>query len=96
MDSILAHHQLLPIKISAINHSTRFPLLHIQLERNTSVLFRRALEQAESAARKQSLLKPLTPRGLNSPSKSPHKGYKVKIIKINNRIKLKKESVVSD
>jgi hypothetical protein len=39
--------------------------------------FRRALEQAETEARKQTLLKPLTPRGLNSPTKSPHKGYRV-------------------
>ncbi len=38
---------------------------------------RRALEQAETEARKQTLLKPLTPRGLNSPTKSPHKGYRV-------------------
>jgi len=38
---------------------------------------RRALEQAEGSVRKQALLKPLTPRGLNSPTKSPHKGYKV-------------------
>jgi cell division control protein 6 len=38
---------------------------------------RRALEQAETNTRKQTLLKPLTPRGLNSPTKSPHKGYKV-------------------
>ena len=38
---------------------------------------RRALEQAETEARKQTLLKPLGPRGLNSPSKSPQKGYRV-------------------
>jgi len=37
---------------------------------------RRALELAETMARKQTLLKPMTPRGLASPSKSPHKGYK--------------------
>ncbi len=37
---------------------------------------RRALEQAETEARKQTLLKPMTPRGLNSPIKSPHKGYR--------------------
>lgn len=41
------------------------------------IFFRRALEQAETNTRKQTLLKPLTPRGLNSPSKSPHKGYKI-------------------
>lgn len=38
---------------------------------------RRALELAETMARKQTLLKPMTPRGLASPSKSPHKGYKI-------------------
>lgn len=37
---------------------------------------RRALELAETMARKQTLLKPMTPRGLASPAKSPHKGYK--------------------
>merc|ERR1719244_603997 len=37
---------------------------------------RRALELAETVARKQTLLKPMTPRGLASPAKSPHKGYK--------------------
>jgi len=37
---------------------------------------RRALELAETVARKQTLLKPMTPRGLASPSQSPRKGYK--------------------
>jgi len=37
---------------------------------------RRALELAETLARKQSLLKPMTPRGLASPTQSPRKGYK--------------------
>jgi len=37
---------------------------------------RRALELAETLARKQTLLKPMTPRGLASPSQSPRKGYK--------------------
>jgi len=36
---------------------------------------RRALELSETIARKQSLLKPLNPRGLASPGKSPRKGY---------------------
>jgi len=37
---------------------------------------RRALELAETVARKQTLLKPMTPRGLASPTQSPRKGYK--------------------
>eukprot|EP00092_Neocalanus_flemingeri_P022153 GFUD01024029.1.p1 GENE.GFUD01024029.1~~GFUD01024029.1.p1 ORF type:complete len:772 (-),score=294.74 GFUD01024029.1:140-2455(-) len=37
---------------------------------------RRALELAETVARKQTLLKPMNPRGLASPSQSPRKGYK--------------------
>ena len=37
---------------------------------------RRAIELAETNARKQTILKPLTPRGLASPSQSPRKGYK--------------------
>ena len=37
---------------------------------------RRALELAETLARKQTLLKPMTPRGLSSPTQSPRKGYK--------------------
>jgi len=37
---------------------------------------RRALEMAETVARKQTLLKPMTPRGLASPTQSPRKGYK--------------------
>jgi len=37
---------------------------------------RRALELAEVAVRKQTLLKPMTPKGLASPSMSPRKGYK--------------------
>ena len=36
---------------------------------------RRALELSETIARKQSMLKPLNPRALASPSKSPRKGY---------------------
>merc|ERR1711936_1045347 len=36
---------------------------------------RRALELAETVVRKQTLLKPMTPRGLASPTKSPRKGY---------------------
>ena len=36
---------------------------------------RRALELSETIARKQSLLKPINPRGLASPGKSPRKGY---------------------
>ena len=36
---------------------------------------RRALELSETLARKQNLLKPMTPRGLASPTKSPRKGY---------------------
>ena len=31
---------------------------------------------AETVARKQTLLKPMTPRGLASPTQSPRKGYK--------------------
>jgi len=37
---------------------------------------RRALELAEAAVRKQTLLKPMTPKGLASPGMSPRKGYK--------------------
>jgi len=37
---------------------------------------RRALELAETLARKQTLLKPMTPRGMASPTQSPRKGYK--------------------
>jgi len=37
---------------------------------------RRALELAETLARKQTLLKPMNPRGLGSPTQSPRKGYK--------------------
>jgi len=37
---------------------------------------RRALELAESAVRKQTLLKPMKPTGLASPAVSPRKGYK--------------------
>jgi len=36
---------------------------------------RRALELSETIARKQTMLKPLNPRALASPSKSPRKGY---------------------
>jgi len=36
---------------------------------------RRALELSETIARKQTLLKPMNPRALASPSKSPRKGY---------------------
>jgi len=37
---------------------------------------RRALEMAETEARKQTLLKPMSGRSLASPAKSPRKGYK--------------------
>ena len=37
---------------------------------------RRALELAETLARKQTLLKPMTPRDMDSPTQSPRKGYK--------------------
>ena len=47
----------------------------LKFSNKSSFLFRRALEQAETSARKQTLLKPLTPRGLNSPLTSPQKGY---------------------
>ena len=36
---------------------------------------RRALELSETVARKQSMLKPMNPRALASPGKSPRKGY---------------------
>ena len=50
---------------------------HGKQQQHLTYINRRALELAETATKKQTLLKPLTPRGNASPTKSPAKGYKV-------------------